>query len=119
MGPEDLPVRIQCEELFPPHLVHVRVQKDPLLGRQLITALDDRPIGIYCREVKLADSPVRTSLEPFLHIRLYLWLAMPVRHVAPSAIRSEEGNDPLCVCLIEFQCPVIRRARHEGLTHPR
>jgi len=68
VGPEEADLRVARQELLDRVGVHVGVQEQVALRRQLDDPPDDGRVHVGATEVELADAAVDTALESLLHV---------------------------------------------------
>ena len=119
VGPEDLHLRVQREQLLHRRLVGVGVEDQVLLHRQLGDPPDHRRVGLAAEEVELPDALVDPPLEPLLHVREDGRVAVPGFHIAARPVGPQLGDDARGRLLVEPERAVVGRAGHQRAAHPR
>jgi hypothetical protein len=91
-------------------IVHVRMEKELLLRRQLNETAYCWRLRLRCRQMKLANPLVDATFQPFLHVGLHRLITRPAPHIFPCTVGAQERDNALRGGSIELQGAVVRRA---------
>ncbi len=87
--PEETHLRIERQQLLDGDVVHVSLEKQVALRRQLGDTLDSRRAHVGDAQVELADAPVDPALEPLLDVGLHAGVVGPA---LPMSSRVRYGR---------------------------